>query len=150
MTTHRQLLYHIVFSTKNRKNYLAKKPFREEVFAFMAGVCKELGGYAIIVGGYHDHVHLLTRIPSSLAVSDFVGKVKSNTSRHVNATSGLILKFGWQDGFGAFTVSMSQKDKVYRYIENQEEHHGSTTFETEYVSLLRKHEIEFDERYVFD
>ena len=150
MTTHRKLLYHIVFSTKNRKPYLADKAFRDGVFAYMAGACKNLDGFALIVGGYHDHVHLLVRIPTTVAVSAFIGHLKSGTSKHVNDTSGQIRKFGWQDGFGVFTVSYSQKDSVYRYIKNQESHHAEMTYETEYISLLNKHEIEFDEKYVFD
>lgn len=149
MSTHQQLLYHIVFSTKNRKTYLSDG-FREKVFAYMAGTCRELEGFALIVNGYFDHAHLLVRIPAKIAVSDFVGKLKSNTSKHINDTSDIIRQFGWQDGFGAFTVSVSAKDQVYRYIENQMQHHREQTFETEYLSLLKKHEVEFDPKYVFD
>jgi putative transposase len=149
MSTHQQLLYHVVFSTKNRKKWLTEE-FRQKVFAYMAGVCKELGGLAMIVNGYVDHVHLLVRIPAKIAVSEFVGKLKSGTSKHINDTSGLILKFGWQDGFGAFTVSVSAKDKVYQYIENQVQHHQTQTFEDEYLGLLEKHEVEYDLKYLFD
>ena len=111
MSTHQQLLYHIVFSTKNRQRVLTDR-FRESVFAYMAGTAKELGGFALKVGGYHDHVHLLLRVPAKIAVSTFVGQLKANTSRHINNSSGTVKKFGWQDGFGAFTVSPSQKDSV--------------------------------------
>jgi putative transposase len=149
MSTHQQLLYHIVFSTKNRKQWLTEQS-RPKVFAYMAGVCKELGGFALIVNGYVDHAHLLVRIPGKIAVSEFVGKLKSSTSKHINDTSGLILKFGWQDGFGAFTVSVSAKDKVYQYIKNQVQHHQSQSFEKEYLGLLDKHEVEYDLKYVFD
>ena len=149
MSTHQQLLYHIVFSTKNRQHWLADG-FRERVFAYMAVTAKDLGGFAIIVGGYYDHAHLLARIPAKIAVSDFVGQLKANTSKHINATSDIIRKFGWQDGYGAFTVSLSAKDKVYAYIENQVHHHTHQTFEQEYLSLLAKHEVEYDQRHVFD
>ena len=150
MSTHQQLLYHVVFSTKNRKAYLSREDFRNKVFAYMAGTSSELGGFAIKVGGYVDHVHLLLRIPAKIDVSSFVGKLKANTSKHINDTSGVIAKFGWQDGFGVFTVSVSQKDRVYNYIENQVEHHQKRTFEEEYLDLLSKHEIEYDPRYIFD
>ena len=149
MSTHQQLLYHIVFSTKNRQRWLTDG-FREDVFAYMAGTAKDLNGFAIKVGGFYDHAHLLVRIPAKLAVSDFVGQLKANTSKHINDTSGLIRKFGWQDGYGAFTVSVSIKDRVAAYIENQMEHHVKQTFEDEYLGLLAKHEVEYDLRYVFD
>ncbi len=149
-STHQQLLYHVVFSTKNRKPYLANEDHRAKVFAYMAGIAKNLEGYALEIGGWIDHAHLLVRIPAKTAVSDFVGGLKANTSKHVNETSGLIKKFGWQEGFGAFSVSVSRKDKVAQYIRNQVEHHAQETFQDEYIRLLGKHEVEYDLRYVWD
>jgi putative transposase len=149
MSTHQQLLYHIVFSTKNRQRWLTDG-FRENVFAYMAGTAKELSGFAITIGGFYDHAHLLVRIPAKIAVSEFVGQLKANTSKHINNTSGLIRKFGWQDGYGAFSVSVSAKDAVVSYIERQMEHHKTQTFEDEYVAMLKKHEVEYDQRFVFD
>ena len=149
-STHQQLLYHIVFATKNRKPYLAKPEERAVVFAYMAGIAKNQGGFALEIGGWVDHAHLLVRIPAKVAVSDFVGCIKANASKHVNETSGLIKKFGWQEGFGAFTVSVSQKDKVAKYIQTQAEHHSRATFENEYLQLLEKHGVEYDPRYVWD
>ena len=130
MSTHQQLLYHIVYSTKYRNRWLTDG-FREKVFAYKAGICTQLGGFSLIVGGYYDHVHLLVRIPAKMSVSEFVGKLKSGTSKHVNETSGLIRKFGWQDGYGAFSVSVSNKDQVYKYIESQMERHRVQSFEDE-------------------
>lgn len=128
MTTHQQLLYHIVFSTKNRKRLL-NDAIRDDVFAYMAGICKNLSGYALDIGGFYDHAHLLVRIPAKVAVSDFIGKLKSNTSKHVNEKTRSSLNFAWQDGFGAFTVSPSKKVAVGKYIRNQMEHHHKLTFE---------------------
>jgi len=108
-STHQQLLYHIVFSTKNRKPYLANENHRAKVFAYMAGIAKNLEGFALEIGGWVDHAHLLVRIPPRTAPSDFVGRIKASTSKHVNETSGLIRKFSGQEGFGAFSVSVSQK-----------------------------------------
>jgi putative transposase len=149
MSTHQQLLYHIIFSTKNRQRWLTDG-FRESLFAYMAGTAKELNGFALKVGGFYDHSHLLVRIPAKIAVSDFVGKLKASTSKHINGTSGLIRKFGWQDGYGAFSVSVSAKDAVIAYIEKQMEHHQAQSFEDEYLALLAKHEVEYDKQYVFD
>ncbi len=149
-STHQQLLYHVVFSTKNRKPYLANEDHRAKVFAYMAGIAKNLDGFALEIGGWIDHVHLLVRIPAKTAVSDFVGRLKANTSKHVNETSGLIKKFGWQEGFGVFSVSVSQRDNVAQYIQNQVEHHEQETFEDEYLRLLDKHGVEYDPRYVCD
>ena len=149
-STHHQLLYHIVFSTKNRKAYLSSDRRREKAFAYMAGIAKNLQGFALEIGGWVDHCHLLVRIPAKLAVSDFVARVKASTSKHVNETSGLIEKFGWQDGFGAFSVSASQKERVAQYIRNQVEHHQRETYKAEYCRLLEKHEVEYDSRYMWD
>jgi len=149
MSTHQQLLYHIVFSTKNRQRWLTDG-FRENVFAYMAGTTKDLSGFALKVGGFYDHAHMLIRIPAKIAVSDFVGQLKANTSKHINDTSGLLRKFGWQDGYGAFSVSVSAKDAVIAYIEKQMEHHKAQSFEDEYLAMLAKHEVEYDKRYVFD
>ncbi len=149
MTTHQQLLYHIVFSTKGRKRLLSDA-LRDDVFAYMAGICKNLDGFALDIGGFYDHVHLLVRIPAKIAVSDFVGKLKANTSKQINGSSRASFRFAWQDGDGAFTVSPSKKDAVGNYIRNQFEHHQTLTLEQEYLEFLKKHEVEFDERYVFD
>ena len=149
-STHQQLLYHIVFSTKNRKPFLANEEHRSETFAYMSGIAKNLDGFALEIGGWIDHTHLLVRIPAKVAVSDFVGRLKASTSKHVNETSDPVEKFGWQEGFGAFTVSLSQKDRVARYVCNQIEHHTHEVFADEYLRLLEKHEVEFDPRYVWD
>ena len=149
MSTHQQLLYHVVFSTSGRRRLL-HDGMRDKVFAYMAGICRNLGGFALEANGFYDHAHLLVRIPAKVAVSDFVGSLKANTSKHVNEESGTLTRFRWQHGFGAFTVSRSMKDRVADYIRRQMEHHATQSFETEYLSLLAKHEVEYDERYVFD
>ncbi len=149
MTTHHQLLYHIVFSTKSRKRLLVDG-IRDDTFSYMAGICRNLGGFALDIGGYYDHVHLLVRIPAKVAVSDFVGKLKANTTKLINETSGAARGFAWQDGFGAFTVSPSNREAVSRYVRNQMRHHQQLAFEDEFLELLQRHEVEFDPRYVFD
>ena len=147
--SHTQLLYHVVFSTKNRSKVLTEQ-ISDKVYAYIAGVCQELDGYALLVNGHLDHVHMLVRIPTTKTVASWIGQVKANTSKHINEKRWVIGKFHWQDGYGAFTVSVSAKDAVYDYIAKQKEHHAKGTFEQEYLMLLNKHEIEYDPEYVFD
>ena len=149
MSTHHQLLYHIVFSTKYRHACLSAE-LRPKVCAYMVGVCKKLDGFALIINGHVDHLHLLVRIPTKISVADFVGKVKANSSKNLNDSKELDFAFAWQDGYGAFTVSMSNKDRVYQYISNQEQHHLKQSFQDEYLGLLAKHEVDFDPKYVFE
>ena len=150
MAAHRHLLYHIVFSTKERRPLLQEDGFREEVWAYMAGVCKNLGGFANCIGGYFDHAHLLVHVPAKVAVAEFVGKVKANTSKHINDTHGKARLFRWQDGYGAFTVSRSQTEAVAHYVENQVEHHAKWTFQDEFLRMLEDHEIQYDPKYIWE
>jgi len=150
MAGHQHLLYHIVFSTKERQPFLEKDAFRKEVWAYIAGVCKNLGGFASRVGGHFDHAHLLVHIPAKVAVAEFVGKVKANTSKHINDSHDQLRRFRWQDGYGAFTVSRSQSDAVIQYIDRQLEHHAKRTFQDEFLKMLKDHEIEFDPKYIWE
>ena len=143
------LLYHFVFSTKNRKPYLQTET-REKMFEYIGGTARGLDAVPIRIGGWVDHVHLLLKLRTTHCVADFMRKLKSSTSRHFNEASEKMAKFGWQDGFGVFTVSPSQKANVIRYIETQESHHSRETFEAEYVRMLTLHEVQYDERYLWD
>ncbi len=116
----------------------------------MAGVVNNLGGHAIQVGGFHDHAHLLIRIPAKLAVADFIGKTKANTSKHINEQRNAVLKFHWQDGYGAFTVSRSMADAVIEYINRQTEHHRKRSFQEEFLQMLQDHGVDFDPRYIWE
>jgi len=150
MAAHQQLLYHIVFSTKERRPLLQDDQFRENVWAYMAGVVRNLEGFAIRIGGYHDHAHLLVRIPAKVAVSDFVGKLKANTSKHINESRDAGMKFHWQDGYGAFTVSPSQQHIVVAYIDRQVEHHRKQSFQEEFLQILKRHEVDYDPKYIWE
>lgn len=116
----------------------------------MAGVAKNLDGFAIRIGGYHDHAHVLVRIPAKVAVSDFVGKLKANTSKHINESRDVVTRFHWQDGYGAFTVSPSQQNAVVAYIDGQMEHHRKQSFQEEFLEILKRHEVEFDPKYIWE
>ena len=150
MAAQTQLLYHVVFSVKHRRPLLRDDSFRQATWAYMAGVCRKLEGFALIVGGYYDHAHLLVRIPAKIAVSDFVGRVKANTSKHINDSRDAVLDFHWQGGYGAQSVSPSRKQSVISYIENQVEHHRVNSFQDEFRLLLDKHEIDYDEKYIWE
>ena len=146
--THLYLLYHVVFSTKGRERQLSKE-VRERLFPYMAGIFGKLGGNALLINGTLDHVHVLCRLRASMSLSKVVQTVKANSSAWAH---GALRKPGlrWQDGYGAFTVSASQCERVRDYIAGQKEHHTKQGFKEEYLALLRKHEIEYDERFVWD
>ncbi len=150
MACHQQLLYHLVFSTKERRPLLRDDNFREGVWRYMAGIANNLEGHALRVGGYIDHAHLLLRIPSKVAVAEFVRQLKASTSKHINEEKNALLKFHWQDGYGAFTVSRSKVDAVVAYIDCQMEHHRGRTFQDEYLKMLADHEVEYDSRYLWE
>ena len=116
----------------------------------MGGIAREHQATLLRSGGMEDHVHLLIKIHPSYAIADTIKLMKGNSSRWINEQSKLTCRFAWQKGYGAFSVSQSMADTVKGYIERQEQHHARQTFEQEYLDMLRKHEIDFDSRYVFD
>jgi putative transposase len=144
--TFSQNTVHVVFSTKDRAPSIPSD-FQPKLWAYLAGVCRSLGIIPHAVGGMENHVHLLMQIPVTIAVSKAVSSIKSNSSRWVNEERK---NFSWQRGYGAFSVNHSTIPAVIRYIQNQKIHHRKMSFETEFVEFLKKHEIEFDAKYVFD
>ena len=146
--TFTSLRYHIVFSTKNREPWLFPEN-EQQIWNYVGGVARENGMQAIVVGGYNDHLHVLVAIPPVLAVSKAIQMLKGASSRWIHQTFNDMAFFAWQDGYGAFTVGLSQVADTVRYIEGQREHHRQRTFQEEYVAFLRKHCIDFDERYVW-
>ena len=136
---------HFIFSTKNRLPYL-KDELQADMFAYLGGILREEGGKAVMVGGMPDHVHMLVRMPTGASISDLMRVVKANSSRWAKARRR---DFAWQTGFAAFSVSMSVLPEVTRYIREQEKHHRKMTFQQELVALLKKHNIPYDERYIW-
>ena len=141
------VLYHIVFATKGRRALL-KPPVAERLHAYLGGGIREEGGTVLVINGTADHVHILARLRQNKALSDVVRSIKANASKWVHETFPSHRAFAWQNGYGAFTVSESQVPRVQRYIEKQEEHHRQTTFDEEFVTLLRLHGISFDPQYL--
>jgi len=146
-----QLYIHLVFSTKNREPWL-RGDLCSHMHAYLASVSNDLDAPALQVGGVADHVHLLARLPRTLPLADWVSKLKSNSSRWFKEQSATRDHggFSWQKGYGAFSISVTHVDAVRNYILGQEAHHQKITFQDEYRSLLKKHGIEFDEKYVWD
>lgn len=146
--TFTQIYIHAVFAVKGRENVL-RKPWRDELFKYMCGIVNEKGQKPIIVNGVEDHVHLLVGLRPSMNISDLIRDVKNSSSKFINMKGFIPGKFAWQSGFGGFSYSQSQLSKVYGYILNQEKHHSKRSFRDEYVELLKRFEVEYDERFLF-
>ncbi|MCI0360970.1 MAG: IS200/IS605 family transposase [Planctomycetaceae bacterium] len=145
--TYTNLLYHIVFSTKERRQ-LVTAAIEEDLHGYMGGIVKGLDGKLLEINGIPDHIHLLVKLPPKLALSDSVRDIKANSSKWLNERSR-IYKFAWQDGFAAFTVSESQVERVRGYIRNQKNRHKRMTFKDELLALLQKNRVEYEERYLW-
>ena len=141
---------HLVFSTKGRVPFLRDADIRKEMHAYLGGVSKELDCPPVIVGGSEDHVHLLCRLARTLALADWVKEIKRVSSIWIKRRKTSLAAFAWQGGYGAFSVSASAMDKTRAYITGQEEHHKKQTFQEEYRAFLRKHAMEWDERYIWE
>ena len=145
-----RLYVHIVYSTKHRCRFLADKDIREEMHAYLGWVCRNQECPALIVGGIADHVHILIRLSRLISIADFLKELKIQSSKWVKTRGGILTKFQWQSGYGAFSVGQDELDRVVSYIRDQEEHHRKKTFQEEYRRFLREYRIEYDERYVWD
>ena len=143
------LHYHLVFSTKHREPTITPE-IRERLWEYLCGAVRGEGGFPLIVGGTEDHVHLLVTLRQTQALADFLRQIKCNSSGWMHETFPQVGGFWWQAGYGTFTVSHSGIGAVRDYIANQEEHHKTRSFQEEYLALLAKHEIEFDEKYLWD
>jgi REP element-mobilizing transposase RayT len=142
------LLYHIVFATKDR-TALIKPDLAPKIHAYLATIIRDVGGDTLIVNGSTDHVHILATLKQDQALSQILRKLKANSSKWINDTLSPDIRFAWQTGYGAFTVSESQLERVHTYIENQEKHHQRTTFEEEFQALLKTHNINFKPEYLW-
>ncbi len=147
--TYTSLTYHLIFSTKYRRKTI-RSVFRERLYQYIGGIFREKNGVLLEIGGIEDHLHIMAGIPPTICVSDMLRLVKTNSSGWVNDTIKPTEKFAWQPGFGAFTVSYSQKRAVQDYIQDQERHHAKKSFADEFLAILKAHEIAYDPKYVFE
>ncbi len=142
------LIYHIVFSTKERKT-LITEDYQSRLYEYIGGIIRSQGGIAMAMGGMEDHVHILAKLRQDKALSDVVRDLKANASGWLHDVFPALEDFAWQGGYGAFTVSASQIERVRKYITGQQEHHRKRSFRDEFIALLKANEIEFDERYLW-
>jgi REP element-mobilizing transposase RayT len=147
--TYSYLAYHIVFSTKGRAQSINRE-LASNLHAYIGGIVREEGGVPVIINGVPDHVHLLVILPASISIANLLRVVKTNSSKWIHQKWPDHSSFGWQAGYGAFSVSRSVMDKTEKYIFQQEEHHRKMTFQEEFLMLLKQHNIEYDERYIWD
>jgi REP element-mobilizing transposase RayT len=137
---------HVVFSTKGRRNLIAQAKL-QEVFNYIIGIARNKKVPLLAAGGMSNHIHLLLGLPWNMTYPEVISKIKANSSRFIRKTNR---NFAWQEGYGAFAVSMSQVDTVVQYIRNQAEHHKRRSFEEEFMLLLKKAKIEFDPATIFE
>lgn len=142
------LLYHIVFSTKDREP-LITAAHQSRLYEYIGGIVRQQGGIALAINGMEDHVHLFAKLRQDKALSDMIRDFKAHSSGWMHKVFPDLKDFTWQNGYGAFTVSASQAGSVKRYIEEQQVRHQQRTFKDEFIGFLRANEIEFDERHLW-
>lgn len=140
---------HITFSTKDRHHLIDEK-IRESLFQYLGGVCKGLECNPVKVGGYTDHVHILCLLSRKIAQMNLLEELKKQSSKWIKTQGNAYSNFYWQDGYGVFSVNPTQIDVVVDYIKNQEEHHKTLSFQDELRAFLKKYNVEYDERYIWN
>ena len=143
------ILVHLVFSTKNRTQMI-KPEILKDLHAYIVGIAQSHESTVYEIGGVEDHVHLLISLPRTVTLSKLVEEIKKSSSKWVKTKGVLYQEFAWQRGYGAFSIGQSSTLALKNYIQNQEKHHKKISFQDEFRSLLRKYQIAFDERYVWD
>lgn len=144
-----KIYLHLIFSTKYRQP-LIDEGIEQELWAYLGGVCNEMGCQPVKIGGYYDHVHILCRFSKKIAVMDLLEEVKKRSSKWIKTKGDAYINFYWQDGYAAFSVNPSQLPAVITYIANQHAHHSKIGFQDECRAFFKKYEVEYDERYVWD
>lgn len=140
---------HIIFSTKLRRPIIYP-PYDEKLYAYLGGICKNQECVPIQIGGYRDHVHILCLLSKKISLVKLMEDLKTHSSKYMKTLSPQLKDFYWQDGYGAFSVNPSQVSIVRDYILHQEIHHQKKSFQKEYIDFLKKYQIEYDERYLWD
>lgn len=146
MSTYTQILYHIVFATKNRESVLTEDR-RDDLYKYIWGIIKNREGHLYRIGGIEDHIHILCSLHPSTALADLVKEIKIAAAQWIKAENVFQDFHHWQGGYGAFTCSIKSKDRIIEYIKNQEQHHRAETSATELKRLLTETGIEYDEKY---
>ena len=147
--TYTQLYIHIVFSVKGRQAVIPKE-YKTELHGYIIGIIRNKKQTLIQINSMPDHIHILVGITPDIAISDLVRDIKAHSSKFINQKRWIVGRFEWQEGFGAFSYAQSQLDDVIAYIRNQEKHHTRKTFREEYLEILKRFNVNYDEKYVFD
>lgn len=145
-----KIYIHLVFSTKDRRPFIAGPEVQRRLHEYLGGACRGLGCPSVKVGGVEDHVHVLLRLSRSIDIPKLVRKIKRESSKWMTETFPEITSFSWQAGYGAFSISPTHVDALTKYIKAQEEHHRKESFQGEFRRLLRKYDVKWDERYLWD
>jgi putative transposase len=140
---------HIIFSTKNRYPFI-RSEYEDQLFRYLGGVCRNMNCPSLIVGGYLDHVHILSLLSKKVTLVSLLEQLKTESSKWMKTLSPDLKDFYWQDGYGAFSVNPAQVEVVSNYILRQKEHHTEKSFQDEYRSFLKKYKVDYDEKYVWD
>ncbi|MDR2682834.1 MAG: IS200/IS605 family transposase [Dysgonamonadaceae bacterium] len=140
---------HITFSTKNRYPFI-DNAIKQELWAYLGGICKGLESNPVRIGGHHDHVHICCLLSKKITQTKLLEEVKKESSKWIKTKGKQYEKFYWQNGYGIFSVNPSEIEAVVKYINNQEEHHKKRTFQEELLAFLKKYKVEYDERYVWE
>ncbi len=148
--TYTQLYIHVVFTVQGRQSLIPEKN-KDELFKYITGIVQnnKRGHKLLAINGMPDHVHMFIGLNPSQALSDLIRDVKAASSGFIKEKKWLAVRFSWQEGYGAFSYSRSDIDRVVKYIRNQEDHHRKRTFKEEYLELLETFEIQYDERFLF-
>ncbi len=147
--TFSQLYIQVVFAVKGRQNLILQN-WKDDLYKYIAGIIKGKNQKSIIVNGMPDHLHTFIGLKPAISISDLVRDIKNNSSNFINENKFVRGRFSWQKGYGAFSYSHSQINNVYNYIKNQRRHHHKKSFKDEYMELLKKFEIEYNEKYLFE
>jgi putative transposase len=145
-----QIFLHIVFSTKERRPFLQDKTIRERMHIYLKGICDKQDCPSLKVSGVEDHVHIACRLAKTMDVASLIKELKQGSSIWVKSEFPVLSGFYWQNGYGAFSISPSHVPGLKRYIEDQDEHHRRESFQDEFRRLLKKYDVEYDERYVWN
>jgi putative transposase len=147
MNTYTQILYQIVFAPKNREHVLVRNN-RHELYKYIAGILNNKRCHLYRIGGISDHIHIVTHLHPTIALATLVKDIKIASTEYIKKDKLFPGFLGWQDGYGAFTYNIDEKDKLIEYVINQEEHHKTKSFREELIELLNEHGIGFDEKYL--
>ncbi len=142
------MIYHVIFSTKNRENII-NSDISEELYRYIGGIIKGEGGVLLEIGGTPDHIHVVIKLKPVNTLSYIMQKIKGHSSKWMNKEKRLKTKFEWQGGYGAFSVSESQIPKVGQYVREQEKHHQKLEFKEEFLIFLKQHNVEYNEKYIW-